>query len=225
MFKLDSQHSQLISPRIRSILSILIILHLGLFVASLSTASIEWTVRDRLIEIAMPYTAGVHMRLEGRPIADVTHTSADWQHRFQYRLSEQREWNDGVLTIGRGIGSKKRLSKYLTLIGEAADIEDTATAARLAQPLIDQIIENVVTGSCRRFEVRVVAESFADGVRKVDSIEENVRWQAAVVEVKDPVGSEVSDWAIVFLEEPRMNAKAADDNREVGSNAADGSEI
>lgn len=241
VFAVISYNGRVLSPRLRSIVSICLILHIGLFVATLSTASVDSTVRDRLLDIAMPYTAAAHIHLGDRAIADVTHSTADWRHRLEYRLGESKGWTTTDLNLGNPIGGSRRFERYLTTIAETSQREDTATAAMLAEPLVVRLIELLEGQSNEQasarlssmahatFQIRVVAMvrepveavaalgsstgGSAIGVSSTGTrdraAQHRVRWRAGVVPKSGFNESNSRGWSVVFLEEPRLNAKAA----------------
>ena len=144
-----NNRTELLPRQLRSWASILIVVHLGLFVTTLSTSVLDWNVRDRLVDIATPYTAAIHLELGGRTLADASHTIADWPHRLQYRMPNEADWQDFDPLTGRnqvripGFGTTARYERYLTTIAEAAQREDTATAAMLAEPLVAALMSKL----------------------------------------------------------------------------------
>lgn len=234
MFELKSYNVRLLSPRLRSLASVCLIIHFGILFATLSTAAVKSTIRDRLLDIVMPYTAATHIHLGGRAIADVTHSTADWLHQFEYRLQPSSSWTATDLDIGNPIGGHRRFERYLATIAEASEQEDTATAAMLAEPLVNRLVaqlskqqqtsqsHSIKKSKLESLQIRVVAIVHkAD--RAIDAIrvpnEETrwaifqppqpvVRWQAGVVEKTNSNQSVGNEWSVVFLEEPRLNAKA-----------------
>lgn len=201
----------------RSILSVALILHCGLFFAVCTTIVFPARWRDRFVDAATPYTSAIHLRLDGRSLGNRSGSSSEWSYVLEYRSDTRHPWIGFTSEAGGFWLGDRHLNHFLATIGEAAVREDTGTAAMLAEPLIREIVSHDASlkQSTRGdgFEIRIVA---IDGDLPKDSLEPTLefpltRWRAAVV--LDRVGESIADtrWSVVYLEEPRLNALGLDD--------------
>jgi hypothetical protein len=215
---MESNGHKVLAPRSRAMLSVWLIVHFGILAASLSTGVLDWRVRDRLLEVVAPYASSLHLDLDGRAMADVTYSLVDWQHQLEYRLDSTHRWQLLDLGFVYRFGGRGRLERCLSAIGEASYREDTATAALMSQPLVPQILKQLKqqdsAALISRFDVRVVAVERAGseegGPSVLPPFESNrlTRWEAAFVsEPNEASDLGNSSWIVVFMEEPRLNAK------------------
>ena len=218
---MESNGHKILAPRSRAMLSVWLIVHFGILAASLSTGVLDWRVRDRLLEVVAPYASSLHLDLDGRAMADVTYSLVDWQHQLEYRADSTYPWQRLDLGFVDGFGGRSRLERCLSAIGEASYREDTATAALMAQPLVPQILKQLKQqgspASISRFDVRVVAVERAGseegGASVLPPFENNqlTRWEAAFVSESNEESDLANpSWLVVFMEQPRLNAKGMD---------------
>lgn len=145
----------------------------------------------------------MHLELGGRSLTDATHTSADWSHRLQYRLPNEVDWQDFDLLAGRsqiripGLGPGARYERYLATIAEAAEREDTATAAMLAEPVVNALMTKLHSQSSTSL---MSPESTTAGDQQREStagVGGRQFFQLRVV-ASEPVGQTVEQSAVIL---------------------------
>lgn len=201
----------------RSLLSLWLVIHFGLWTVSLSTIMSFHPAQDRMIELSTPYLTPLHLRADGRRLDLVRGNDGDWEHAIQWRAGEQASWRT-ITEPSSWLNGTSRLSRYCRAIGDTAMSEDTPTASILAMPLVQRIFGNLDASERSSMQIRVVAlvprelqEQFleeAGGIPDAmiaDGFSTIELWRAAVVEDHGQSRSG-QPFVLVTLKEERLNA-------------------
>lgn len=197
------------SPRLRSVISIWLVLHLALFAISLTAVVAASLLQIRLLDFAAPYMNPLQLRVDPRPIY-LTHGEGDSEpHRVEWLAADSRTWQPAVVRGGRGSERRRRYFLYARAIAMAAEREDTATASMLAMPLVEEVMGDVDSGEWNEgvpTRVRVVRLSLdSEAPRPLDESAEKTQWEAAIVPHSGGRKGE-SRWALVTVGDRRLNA-------------------
>lgn len=199
------------SPRVRSAISIWLVLHLAFFGISLTAVVAASLLQIRLLDFAAPYLNPLQLRVDPRPIY-LTHGEGDSQpHRVEWSAADSGTWHPAAMRGGRGSERRRRHFLYARAIAIAAEREDTVTASMLAMPLVEEVMGDAESGEwgegtpARIRVVRVGLDPAAP--RPLDQPSEKAQWEAAIVP-QNGGWEGGSRWALVTVVERRLNATA-----------------
>lgn len=197
-----------------------LVVHLGLLAMSLAGLLVASPVQGRLVRFALPYLSPLHMRVDNRPLDFLNFTESDWEHRLEWgpvpaeeRAAEpdwraaEPDWRP-FATASWGRFAEERLSRLARAVSEAAEVDDTATAALLIKPWIDRLVSDPAVAAAvgQHFQVRVVVVPR----QPAGESSPEVRLRAAVILTSDassdPSASAQRSWKLVTLDESRLNA-------------------
>ncbi|XZE52748.1 hypothetical protein SH139x_004453 [Planctomycetaceae bacterium SH139] len=197
------------SSALRAGMNLWLVVHLGLLAMSLAGLLVASPVQGRLVRFALPYLSPLHMRVDNRPLDFLNFTESDWEHRLEWgpvpadevggepvwRLFETAKW---------GRFAEERLSRLARAVSEAAEVDDTATAALLIKPWIDRLVSDPAVAAAvgQHFQVRVVVMPR----QPAGESSPEVRLRAAVILTPDASASAQRSWKLVTLDESRLNA-------------------
>jgi hypothetical protein len=136
------------------------------------------------------------LRVDSLPLIQASGDIEDWPHRLEWRTNAQSPWAE-LVPHNHAPGSV-RMARLIRAAAGAAAIEDTATATLLIRPLFNNPVELKQIDNESGPRLRVVAIS--------PQGETEVRWEAALVIVDNPVGDGLQ---MLTLSERRLTASGS----------------